>query len=688
MKVLGKVMVAFLVFFLITPNASASLTFYNEYEEKEHTVYYGSNSTSGALVDVLDYDKINNWNNTILPLMEEEESFRGIAQYCIPFPEAIKINRTAGSPSSWGENVTFAWYYRPDPRSIFDGHSEAWLRLPLNNLTLGSTATHEIRLAIWKPYVDNYNISLGDTIDNTSLSAGEFGDTPGEKIYDDYVFTSRSLTSLGYTAGNLGYNYVHQDNRTAYWNTTLNDTILPQSISYNFTYVKVTTPLYRGIGYVFVLQLTTRGASAPEYEVLWNEGDMNNDYMFKSHLNISEYGQIDIDFDFDAPVIATDLTSGSYYSVGFDNVTETTRYVFEYFVNDTYDPTKTVTAVIPFYSTSAGSIDVTLGISSNMTTAYTISAPHSIEVQPGTNTIIVNDSFAITSVLERVYVSILLSQSLMENVSFILSQTEGIGGRTTIRHSASPYEHLYRTNAVSICRLLISTTTIGYVPLDKVFIVPDPANLTASKLYVDYANQLYHAIQNGRIRFVDEEGNIKDIIITITIAGLVVVGTLAFIAGSPIIVPLAVTALALAWIFRDDLGNLARDTAKKIGDALNKVISFFGTAIKAFSKFIWKVVVFLYNSLSWIVTNAIHLLALWCITTVYLLAVYAVNGVCSAVTKSRRERKRGDIFNVEVFDKIIGETYEKYVRLVMFNMSLIGAMFVILSTILRMVAPI
>lgn len=688
MKVFAKILTGILAFLIIAPNAQASISFYNEYETMERTLYYGSNNTGGLLFDVLDYDRINNWNNTILPLMEENESFRGICQYSIPFPEIIQINRTAGAPSAWGENSTFAWYYRPDPKSIFDGHSEAWLRLPINNLTLGPSATHEIRLAIWKPYVDSYNISLGDTIDNTSLSAGEYGDTPGEKIYDDYIYTSRSLTSLGYTAGNLGTNYIHQDARTASWNATLNNTIIPQSIDYNFTYIKVTTPLYRGVGYVFVLQLTTRGASAPEYQMLWTDGDMNNDFIYKSHLNLSEYGQVDIDFDYDVPIIATDLTSGPYYSVGFSNVTEETRYVFEYFVNDTYDPTKTVTAVIPFFSSSSGSLNATIGISSNMTSSYTVSSVYTIEIQPGYNTIIVNHSFPVTSVLERVYVSLLLSQNLAENVSFILSQTEGIGGRTTVRHSNSPYQHLYRTNAVSICRLLVSTSTIGYVPLDKVFVVPDPANLTASKQYVDYANQLYHAIQQGRIRFVDEDNNVNEIIITITIIGLVVVATALVIAGAPVVIAVGVTALALAWIFRDDLANAANDAKKKIDNLLDKVISFFGTAIKSFSKFIWKVVVFLYHSLSWIVTNAMQLLALWCVLTVYLLAVYAANGVCSAVTKSRRERKRGYIFNVETFDRVIMETYEKYVKLVMFNMSLIGALFVILSIVLKMVVPI
>jgi hypothetical protein len=331
---------------------------------------------------------------------------------------------------------------------------------------------------------------------------------------------------------------------------------------------------------------------------------------------------------------------------------------------------------------------VTLGISSNMTSPYTVSSVYTIEIQPGSNTIIVNHSFPVTSVLERVYVSILLDSNLAGNVSFILSQTEGIGGRTTVRHSATPYEHLYRTNAVSICRLIISTSTIGFIPLDNVFVVPDPANLTASKLYVDYAEQLSHAIQQARVGIVDKNNDYTEIIITITIAGLVVVGTLAYIAGAPVAVPLTASAIALYWIFRKQVKDGLDVLGDKLDDFLHKTFDFLGDLTQPILEFIWKVVVFVYHALSWIISNAIHLLAIWCVITVYLLAVYAVNGVCSAVTKSRRQREKGNIFNVEVFDRIIGETYEKYVKLVMFNMSLIGAMFVILQTILRMVVPI
>jgi hypothetical protein len=92
------------------------------------------------------------------------------------------------------------------------------------------------------------------------------------------------------------------------------------------------------------------------------------------------------------------------------------------------------------------------------------------------------------------------------------------------------------------------------------------------------------------------------------------------------------------------------------------------------------------HAISWLISNGKHLLALWTIISVYLLGVYAANGICNAVTRGRAKKGK-KIINTMVFEQEIRGTYSQYMRLATLTVSLIAAVTALLLTTLKLLRP-
>lgn len=659
MNVLGKVMVALLAFLLVSPCASASITFEDEYETKSQLVSYALDENTTVGIDLLDIQRVNNYNMTIKPFFENHTDMKGIVQYPLSLPQKYLFNYSSPGAFFYDEMV-LAFPFTPSKQITFGTASEVWFRLPISNISLSFTT--KIRLSVWKLYMnDPYNLVLEDDIDDCYMTNSSMGETVYDVIFDEYVYKDTSTT--GYPSGTMTDSILQYETE-ANFSYNSNDI----SFDYNFTYVRCNAPFETGVQYVVLTQLYTIEplGGGLQYEFYFTDTDNNRDKVFLSQLNLGGT-MYNISADFDTVALITDMASSNAFSV--NPTDENVSYYFSWFnPNSTLETSDYITFQMPFFARDNGNLSVSLVISSTPTGTDNTSLIQNFSFKPGTNNLLFNFTFGDPLLtFARMTLNVTLLNQTGRKVDFAFTWSED--GKTIIRQSYSPFSHYYRLNATPVLRYVVSPTQIEYIPIDQytVFVVPNPYDIEASRAFVQEAKNIQADIYLRNTVGVETESlwlSVFDFIMT-------------FIFGATWIG----AKLLADYLINSPLGGFANWLRTTL-------LPFVIDGITAFCYFIYDILDFVVHALSWIATHSMQLLALWSVMMVYLLAVYAVNGVCSAVTKSRRGRKKGDIFNVEIFDQVIGETYEKYIRLVMFNMSLIGALFVILSVVLKMVIPI
>ena len=687
-----KCFVVFLALCFIAPNASANLLYEGEYEEKTDVLDIGTEATTKY--DLFDLEGVNNWNNTILPLMDEREALRGIAQYNPTFPEIVSISQRPIPAASY--TTSLAWQFSLDENVVFDTAVDSWLRLPVNNLSLGNTVgdTYDITVYVYQLYISSYNISLALSPD-TTITDGPHGDTPFSLVWTQRVFNASNLLEVP-------INYSFTDNRVVNWSSNTKTGVENTSLEYNFTYARLTCPFAKGIPYIIRVDYKTwiNGTDKP-LEILLSHGDSNNDRFFMSHVYYNST-QFDIPFDFDAPMIFTDLASEITSGVGFVSVGNSTMTYYSVYDLDDIDVTfmDAVQIMLPIFALENVSVEVRVSlylIGTGWRDTGLFFPTDTVDLNGGFNTILSLTEVATAGSHISNALRVVVNCS-RENASLISFPTEVLEGQNAYQvitensHTDGPV--LFNSSLPFVIAYMINTTAVMFVPLEQyaVFVVPDPSDYEASLLYVNYSQQFAHAIQDSRLWIEDEEGDIIEVIITLTIIGLLVVGVAAYIAGAPVLVPLTAVAIAIAWLYREQLkrGLHATYNAIKgwVADNLAPIFYSFLEVLYDLGAFIYRAIVFVVHAISWLITHALHFMALWTVLSVYLLCVFAANGICSACTAGRRKRKRGYIINFKVFDDVISSTWDRYWKLLTMNFSLYAALMGFLAVILRMVSPI
>jgi len=658
------------VFILVSPNTLAALSFDNEYELEQ--IRFDVRGRGGPEMDLFDIERFNNVNNTLIPLMEEDARFRGIVQASPTFPIVVGVENA--TPVSGIETYVLAWLFVPSRRRLHDTVFDGWLRLPVNNLTDWGNNPGEVAgltLRINRLFINEYNVTLGPDIGSSFVVPGPHGQTP------HYV-----LGDTNYSQSLFKPNYRHMDERRIEWNSSYNDVNVSHNHTYNFTYVRVSTPLHKGIPYVFMLEIRRvrgDGLTNPPLELLFTEGDNNNDGVFRSHLYY-EGQQFNMNTDFDAPFIATEVGSRGTSGIGFVEahpgatlVRATNRLTFESVVSVTNAHYISMTFLV--FSLTNASIDVETDVFTG-----------EFNLTPGFNTVTAEGKWTSGNMdIDWIQLDVTMSVEDALNISFVSCSVppwEIFSSELLLWSFVAPLQtaHHYSTQTI-LHTYQISTSRASYIPLDlyDVYVVPNPADYNASMLYVNYSEQYAHLLETFVFRKEDEGKNIYQFLFELWVIGII------SIALGPALPLAAYLYINRAWVMAT-WGRVWSWLESLVPDAPEWVLNFFNTLYRI-GWHIWQILEAVVHALSWLVTHGLHILALWVVISVYLMAVYATNGLCDAVVSSRRTRRRGDVFNVRKFDECVQHAFKNYMRLATFNMSLVAAMVAIMLAAIRMVSP-
>jgi hypothetical protein len=626
---------------ILSSNPASAYVFESQVSEREIVVYIGSESGNESF-NMAMLDTYNNYLLTINETQAENETLSGIVQYpvTIPSPFAYTVE-PATSSGLVNRTLSLSWQFVPSEKILFDSSVDTWFRLPIHNITIGNgtNQTHTIEVRIEKVLAEEFTLSSSFTLSDCDYS-----------------------TVLSQTITNVETNYYYNEERNVNWLSENQTGVFSHNYNYNFTWIRANVPLYKENLYVIVVNLTTMIDSDYPFlvEPLFTESDFNQDETFISWMGCPDVaGQefLEIDCDFDTPMIFHELGTGAFHSIGFEDYAGTCE---DYFIRSSYtlDTPQTVnntygnnySYMIPCYARQ--NITVYSYMFFYFTSGgYYVTNSGVHVLNPGNNMIVktglineFNGTPTPSTTVYRVDLFIAFEDNNITKLAVWLQNPMYLQGENvgfTLAYNATDYPNTYKYYSSSTMMAYYNIgTSLAYVPYDSIITVPDPLDYNSTIAWLELGE-----------RALDDQQFWAKVYDT----GGAVLGVITIV---PRLIGTAI-AKALLWLGENLYNWIANSPG--IGNALSVVGSFF-----------FEVINVVYNALQWILTNGVHLVAVMLIVAIYImtmiLGLTLLNGYADAISK----RKKKTLYDQDVLDRWTKEGSRQFHYLFLSVMGLIG----------------
>lgn len=133
------------------------------------------------------------------------------------------------------------------------------------------------------------------------------------------------------------------------------------------------------------------------------------------------------------------------------------------------------------------------------------------------------------------------------------------------------------------------------------------------------------------------------------------------------------------------VGDYIADQMKEI---FKVVWAKIGYVVKAVGSFLWGIIEFVVNALSWLMGFAIQFAAVFFIVAVYILVSFTANGLASSVVDAVKAKRRDDMgVNLDVLREGIESTWATTRQVLSITMGFGSFLFGLLLVVLKLVFP-
>jgi len=242
---------------------------------------------------------LNNYNQTIKPFMNDNPTIKGIMVY--PYFAPLLVNATFDD-----RDISVGGFIRMEPNTIMDGVSEFWIRVPVFNLNENVT----IAFRMWRVLDPiNFNATM------TGVGTTEFTTSQLQLVCDveydknaDVLLTKADPIPNGYLGSVLHHSSDHDFWANQWWNTT---------------WVNVVSAIFPNENYYMQFDLTWPvGEKEGEIQLAISQEDFCADNRYNSWFYVNGTGHF-LQADFDMSMIMTyGLSNGitglgtSTYNIG------------------------------------------------------------------------------------------------------------------------------------------------------------------------------------------------------------------------------------------------------------------------------------------------------------------------------------------------------------------------------------